>query len=208
MTLVTTNDPRTFNQWIAAETSSTNITNLLHSGLLRRNQHTLEFEPAMAERWEFSPDQRSVTFTLREGLRWSDGRPLTAEDFVFSAEIITHPDVESNQTSGQLVAGEFARWQALNSRTVRVAVNEVYAGLLSLSTIQPAPRHVLEQMLRSRGFATMNSYWERDEAGNRLRYLDEVVFAVVPDNDTALQRFLAGQIDIYGNASATLRGED
>lgn len=243
ITLVTTNDPRTFNAWIAAETSSSVITGLVHSGMLRRNQHDLEFEPAMAESWEVADDELSVTFTLRENLRWSDGEPITAEDFVFSADIITHPDVESNETAGQMVGDEYAQWEALDDRTVRVSVTEVYAGLLTLSGIQPAPRHILEPLLEEEGYEAMNShwgvdtdvssivgsgpfvvadyvpgqrivlerndyYWERDEAGTQLPYLDEVEFVIVPDNDTALQRFLAGEIDVYGSGSSFFRGED
>ncbi|MFP4644242.1 MAG: ABC transporter substrate-binding protein [Spirochaetales bacterium] len=243
MTLATTNDPRTFNGWVAAETSSTVITDLLASGMVRRNQHDLEFEPAMAEDWEIADDERSVDFTLREGLEWSDGEPITAEDFVYSAEIIQHPDVESNAKSSQRVGGEFAEWEAVDERTVRVSVPEVYAGLLTLSSIAPAPRHVLEPILEEEGFEEMNSlwgvdadvedipssgafvvsdytpgqriilerndnYWETDEEGTQLPYLDEIEFAVVPDQDTALQRFLAGEIDLYGSGSAGFRGED
>ena len=243
ISLVTTNDPRTFNGWVAAETSSTVITDLLASGMLRRNQHSLEFEPAMAESWEIADDNLSVEFTLRDGLEWSDGEPITAEDFVFSAEIIQHPDVESNAKSSQIVGDEFAEWEAVDERTVRVSVPEVYAGLLTLSSIAPAPSHVLEPILEDEGFAEMNSlwgvdadvgdipssgpfvvadytpgqrvilqrngnYWETDDEGTQLPYLDEIEFAVVPDQDTALQRFLAGEIDVYGSGSAGFRGED
>ncbi len=243
ITLATTNDPRTFNDWVAAETSSTVVTGLMHSGMLRRNTHTLEFEPAMAEGWVVSDDELSVTFTLRPGLRFSDGTPITAHDFVFSAEIVQNEEVGSNARSSQLVGGEMAVWEALDDRRVRVSVSEVYAGLLTLSGLPPAPRHILEPIIEAEGFARMQSfwgidadistlvgsgpymvaeyvpgqrivmtrnpnYWESDEAGTQLPYLDEVVFSVVPDNDTALQRFLAGEIDIYGSGSSAFRGED
>ena len=42
------------------------------------------FHPNLAESWEVSPDGRHITFRLRKGLRWSDGHPLTSEDFVFA----------------------------------------------------------------------------------------------------------------------------
>lgn len=243
ITYATTNDPRTFNNWVASETSSTVITDLMHSGMLRRNTHTLEFEPAMAESWEIADDQLSVTFTLREGLLFSDGTPITADDFVFSAELVQNEEVGSNARSSQLVGGEMAEWEALDDRRVRVSVVEVYAGLLTLSGLAPAPRHILEPVIEEEGYARMQSfwgvdtdistlvgsgpfmvedyvpgqrvvlsrnpnYWESDEAGTQLPYLDEVVFSVVPDNDTALQRFLAGEIDVYGSGSSAFRGED
>ncbi|HHT44837.1 MAG TPA: hypothetical protein GXZ89_05005 [Fastidiosipila sp.] len=48
-------------------------------GLVRTNRDN-ELEPAQAESWEISEDGLTYTFTLREGLKWSDGTPLTAED--------------------------------------------------------------------------------------------------------------------------------
>ena len=42
------------------------------------------YEPALAESWEWSDDRRSITFTLREGARWSDGEPIDASDVVFT----------------------------------------------------------------------------------------------------------------------------
>ena len=95
--------PRTLNDAVAAETSSTDVTSLLYSGAIRRNQFTLEFEPAMAESWEISDDELTITYTLRDGLEWSDGTPITAKDFVFTAnQIILREDVGSNSRSSQI----------------------------------------------------------------------------------------------------------
>ncbi len=49
-------------------------------------------EPALAEEWAFSPDGLEVTFRLREGVRWHDGAPLTAEDVVQALETARDPD--------------------------------------------------------------------------------------------------------------------
>ncbi|RMF98576.1 MAG: peptide ABC transporter substrate-binding protein [Gammaproteobacteria bacterium] len=58
-------------------------------------------QPGSAERWEVSDDGLSYRFYLREGLRWSDGRPLTAEDFVYSYRRVVDP------RSGSRLAGVF-----------------------------------------------------------------------------------------------------
>lgn len=42
----------------------------------------LQMQPALAESWEVSPDQLTWTFHLRDGVRWHDGTPLTADDVV------------------------------------------------------------------------------------------------------------------------------
>ncbi|WP_198953765.1 peptide ABC transporter substrate-binding protein [Rhodopirellula sp. MGV] len=48
-------------------------------------------QPAMAESWDISEDGKTYTFHLREGLRWSDGTPLTAHDFAWSWQRMLHP---------------------------------------------------------------------------------------------------------------------
>lgn len=49
--------------------------------------------PGAAESWEVSEDGKTYTFKLREGLKWSDGTPLTAEDFVYSWQRVCDPNV-------------------------------------------------------------------------------------------------------------------
>ena len=48
-------------------------------------------EPGCAESWTVSPDRLTWTFQLRAGLQWSDGRPLTADDFVYSYRRLLDP---------------------------------------------------------------------------------------------------------------------
>ena len=52
--------------------------------------------PAMAESYEVSEDGCTYTFTLREGLKWSDGTPLTAHDFEYSWKRVLNPEVASD----------------------------------------------------------------------------------------------------------------
>lgn len=48
-------------------------------------------QPAQAKSWKISDDGKQIVFTLRENLRWSDGSPLTAEDFVFAWQRAVDP---------------------------------------------------------------------------------------------------------------------
>jgi len=73
-------DPRTFNPILAQETSSTGPLGTLFDGLVEDNGETTETEPALAESWKTSPDGKTWTFVLRQGLQWADGQPLTADD--------------------------------------------------------------------------------------------------------------------------------
>lgn len=65
----------------------------LIEGLVSEDPVTLEPEPAVAERWEISEDGRTYTFHLREDARWSDGRPITAEDFLLSYKRMLTPSL-------------------------------------------------------------------------------------------------------------------
>ncbi len=64
----------------------------IFEGLCVPDPKTLEPRPGVAERWEISPDGRTYTFHLREDAVWSDGMPVTAQDFVWSLRRFLHPD--------------------------------------------------------------------------------------------------------------------
>jgi peptide/nickel transport system substrate-binding protein len=81
LALAILSDPKTFNAVLSQE--SPNIFSLTYEGLIRENPLTGVKEPALAASWQISEDAKTITFTLRENLRWSDGEPLTVEDVLF-----------------------------------------------------------------------------------------------------------------------------
>ncbi|MEH2406954.1 MAG: ABC transporter substrate-binding protein [Nostoc sp.] len=82
LVLVSLNDPTTFN--FAINDSPYSVFSLIYKGLLDENIITTKLEPALAESWSISADQKRIIFTLKTGLKWSDGEPLTADDVVFT----------------------------------------------------------------------------------------------------------------------------
>src|SRR2546423_6208542 len=73
-------DPKTFNP-LLVEDDSTEAVRYLTGGLLVRvNRLTQNLEPELATSWKLSPDGRTITFKLREGIRFSDGTLFSAED--------------------------------------------------------------------------------------------------------------------------------
>jgi len=77
---------------------------------------TLAIGAKMAESWEVSPDATEWTFHLRKGLKWSDGQPLTSEDFRFWYEdlilnrdyTVAHPKWLASIVDGEVVPAEFS----------------------------------------------------------------------------------------------------
>jgi oligopeptide transport system substrate-binding protein len=71
--------------------TDTNIAYALFEGLTSLDEKTSQAVPAVAERWDISPDGLVYTFHLRPTARWSNGDPVTAQDFVFSFHRILSP---------------------------------------------------------------------------------------------------------------------
>jgi oligopeptide transport system substrate-binding protein len=65
----------------------------LFEGLMRLDGQTLKPVPGTAESWELSADGTVYTFKLRANARWSDGHPVTADDFVYSWKRLLEPEV-------------------------------------------------------------------------------------------------------------------
>jgi oligopeptide transport system substrate-binding protein len=68
----------------------------LFEGLTSFDEVTMQAVPAVAERWDISPDGLAYTFYLRADARWSNGDPVTARDFAFSFKRILTPELASS----------------------------------------------------------------------------------------------------------------
>lgn len=79
-------DPQTITAY-----SDANIMMALFEGLTALDEKTSQPVPAAAERWDVSPDQLTWTFHLRPNLKWSNGEPLTATDFVTAWQRLLAP---------------------------------------------------------------------------------------------------------------------
>lgn len=76
--------PQTFDPALASAPPDTDVVRAMFEGLTDYDPKTLAPVPAVAERWESTPDFRVWTFHLRRDARWSTGEPVTAQDFVNS----------------------------------------------------------------------------------------------------------------------------
>lgn len=83
-------DPQVLDPRLVRDTSSVNISHMLFEGLMRKN-YAGKINPALASSYTVSEDGKVYTFTLRESA-WSDGTPLTAEDFEYTWKSILDPN--------------------------------------------------------------------------------------------------------------------
>ncbi|MGE0528125.1 MAG: ABC transporter substrate-binding protein, partial [Bdellovibrionales bacterium] len=84
-------EPENFNPMSATDLYSRYVYENVVEGLLRRNPDTYDIEPELAERYEVSKDFLTYTFFLDKGAKFSDGKPVTAEDVKFSIESVRNP---------------------------------------------------------------------------------------------------------------------
>ncbi len=226
LVFVQTVDPRTFNPLAVSDGQTRRIVAPLFSGLVERNHVTGQIEPGLAEQWTVSPNGRTWTFVLREGLRWSDGVPLTADDVVFTAQanFTVYP------VTPAFIGGRI-RVQKLDSRRVQFLTPRRIGPFLSLIAYSILPRHKLADALARGGRAftatwgvntpareivgsgpfVLQSYvpgqrviylrnphfWQVDRKGNRLPYLTRLVRLISGEIPTTL-RFQAGELDVLG----------
>ncbi|MGD8451323.1 MAG: peptide ABC transporter substrate-binding protein [Phycisphaerae bacterium] len=97
--VLTSDEPRTLDPHGVSWIPEIQIANALFEGLTRAGAETFLPEPAVAESWEVSPDQTEWTFHLRPEARWSNGDPVTAEDFRFAWLRVLDPHVAAQYAS-------------------------------------------------------------------------------------------------------------
>ncbi|EHQ91083.1 ABC transporter substrate-binding protein [Desulfosporosinus youngiae] len=117
---------------------------LIFDSLLERGEKG--YIPWLADKWEVSGDGLTYTFTLKDNVRWQDGRPMTAEDVKFSFDYYAvHPPVSNdltidNQSFIQSV-------EATDAKTVRFKVEKPLAIVLGkIGNTRIIPRHIWESV--------------------------------------------------------------
>lgn len=148
-------DPKTFNPVMANETSSLDLIYMMFESLVRKDHATQALNPGLAESWTVSPDQKTWTFRLRKGLRWSDGQPLTAADVVFTFnDVIYNKDVPNVKADVLRLDGKDFAVTQVDEWTVQVTTPDVFAPFLEFfgSDVQIVPRHKLAAAVASKSF--------------------------------------------------------
>jgi peptide/nickel transport system substrate-binding protein len=160
LVLSTLTDPKTFNY--ANNQTFPNIFLFAYEGLTREDGNGT-IQPALAESWVVSEDKLRVTFTLREGLKWSDGEPLTADDVVFTyRDIVFNPDVPTDAKDSIRIGpndrfpqGVFPSIRKVSDRQVEFLLPEPFAPFLRATAapdgILIMPKHKLEKTLQTKG---------------------------------------------------------
>jgi peptide/nickel transport system substrate-binding protein len=208
-----TGEPSSLIYMVAGESASAEIASHIFNSLLKYDQN-LDLTGELAENWEISSDQKTITFTLKPNLKWADGKPLTSDDVLFTWQLITNPNTHSPYASDyQLVK----KAETPDKKTFRVTYDQAYAPALdSWSGLQILPKHILQgQDLHTTSFARKpigSSYYKLDEweHGESITLsknsssvlgqanIDKLVTRIIPDNSAQFLELMADNIDTMG----------
>jgi len=138
--------PKTFNYLLAGDVVSATIASyLMSSALVEMDHDTQAFVPGLAESWQASDGGKTITIKLREGLKFSDGTPITADDFLFTLKVAV------DEKSGALFRENFLsgdqplKATKIDDRTFKLEQAAPSASIESfLAIFRPLPRHKLE----------------------------------------------------------------
>ena len=104
----------------ATESGTSDVLSLRHVNLVRYSDDLKTLVPNVAKAWSWNDDYTQLTFTLRQGHKWSDGAPFTAEDIAFwYNDIITNRAITEKTPDRWTFAGEPATVEALDPVTLR-----------------------------------------------------------------------------------------
>lgn len=144
-------DPKTFNAVLSQE--SPNIFGLTYEGLITENPITGKKEPALAESWKISEDNLKIVFKLRQGLKWSDGQPLTADDVIFSyQDLYLNPEIPNNYRDSLRIgqSGAFPKIRKLDSYQIEFTIPEPFAPFLGVAGLPILPTHSLSKAVQTK----------------------------------------------------------
>ena len=151
--------PKTFNIWTAKDNTSTEIGSLLFDSLLSTDVNTGEVIPNMAKSIEISPDKKSYTITLRKGLKWSDGKEITADDVIFTWKDIVFAGFGNTSVRDSVtIDGQLPQVEKIDKYTVKFTTPKPFAPFLRFLSENIAPKHILKPVV-AKGKRAFDAFW-------------------------------------------------
>jgi peptide/nickel transport system substrate-binding protein len=206
---VGTDDVDTFNPLVGVEVPDYEAWNLQYATLTDKAAADFAIEPGLAASWESSNDGKTYTYTLREGLQWSDGEPLTADDVAFTVNRSREEEwLNYSSTTQNLTA------KAIDDRTVEIT-SAVPDPKFPSMDVYILPEHVWGKLDKTQitkyeardgvgsgpftlaeyksgqfwRMAVNPNYWKGQPA------IDEVVFRIFNNADAMVAALKSGEID-------------
>lgn len=209
--------------------------NQLFNGLVQLDDQ-LQVVGDIAKSWSASSDGLTYDFILRSDVYFhthpafgsSQTRTVTARDFVYSFDRLTSPKTAS---PGAWIMQKIQSYQAINDTVFRVQLKEPFPailGLLSMRYASVVPKEVIEDSqsnFRTHPIGTgpfyfkfweenvklvlrrNTNYFEQDEQGVQLPYLESVAITFLPDKQSAFLQFIQGNLDFISGLDPSYKDD-
>jgi len=189
---------------------------LLYDALVFPDPDTLQPTPNLATKWEVSPDSKTFTFTLKQGVKWHDGQPFTADDVKFAYELYMNPDSGSIRAAS--LSQNIAAITVKDPQTVVFTLKDVVASFMTIDAAYGiVPKHLLGSIapkdFKTGEFSTRKPVgtgpfkFKQQILGERVEFignpeyhrgataLDAYVYKVVKENAVTAQQLKTGELD-------------
>ncbi|HSI24042.1 MAG TPA: peptide-binding protein [Methylotenera sp.] len=198
---------------VAGESAAGAISSNIFNKLLKYDKN-LDLEGELAESWQISSDQKTIIFKLKPNLKWSDGKPLTSADVLWTWQAVIDEKTRSPYASDYQLVKKAETPDAL---TFSVTYDQAYAPALdSWAGLQILPKHLLQgQDLHTTAFARKpigSNYYKLDSwtNGENIKLsrnpssvlgqakIDKLVTRIIPDSSAQFLELMADNIDSMG----------
>jgi len=206
-------EPGNLNPILYTDASSGKVADLIFSGLFKVNED-LELEPDLATTYNVSEDGKVYTIKLNKNVFWHDGTLFTARDVKFTFDKILDPSTQTVRRSNFLIKGEPIKFEIVDDYTIKAILPEAFAPFLFKISIGILPEHLLKDKdintaeFNRTPIGTGPFLFNRWDAGQHIILnrnsnfyrgaprLQNIVFRVLPDTNTATLAIEKGEVDI------------
>ncbi|WP_303721249.1 peptide-binding protein [Malonomonas rubra] len=197
---------------LASDSASSDINGLLYNGLVRYDKN-LVIEGELAESWQISEDNLTITFKLRKNVKWHDGVPFTSADVKFNYELYIDPHTPTAYAES---FKQVTSVEAPDPYTFIVHYDKPYAPALISWGMSVHPKHLLEGQdvtkspLARKPVGTGPYKLVEWQSGEKIvlesnpdyfegqPYIKRVVYRIIPDTATQFLELQTGSLDFMG----------
>ncbi len=197
---------------LASDSASGGVAGLIFNGLVKYDKD-INIIGDLAREWEISADGLTITFYLKEGVKWHDGIEFTAEDVLFTYRKLIDEKVATPYSGDFLLV---KKAEILDKYTFRLSYKEPFAPALISWGMGIIPKHLLEKedlnttAFNRKPIGTGPYRFTEWQVGERIvlsafkdyfearPYINRVIYRIIPDEATMFLALRAGDIDYMG----------